>query len=109
MALSGLYAFHHDELYFLDCARHLQASYVDQPVFTPLLARFSLWLFGVSLPRLRLWPSLGGAATVIFGSLLAREFGGGSRAQIFAAVGVATAKARAALPPQSAGAGGSTP
>ena len=90
MALSGSYGFHRDELYFLDCARHLQASYVDQPVFTPLLARISLWLFGVSLPGLRLWPSLAGAATVVLGALLAREFGGGSRAQIFAAVGVAT-------------------
>jgi 4-amino-4-deoxy-L-arabinose transferase-like glycosyltransferase len=93
MALSGLYGFDRDELYFLDCARHLQASYVDQPVFAPLLARISLWLFGVSLPGLRLWPSLAGASTVVFGALLAREFGGGSRAQIFAAVGVATAPA----------------
>ena len=93
MAFSGLYGFDRDELYFLDCARHLQASYVDQPVFTPLLARISLWLFGVSLPGLRLWPSSAAAATVVFGSLLAREFGGGSRAQMFAAVGVASAPA----------------
>jgi len=93
MALSGLYGFHRDELYFLDCARHLAAGYVDQPVFTPLLARISLSLFGVSLPGLRLWPALAAGATVILGGLLAREFGGGRRAQLLTAVGVATSPA----------------
>ena len=42
MALSTRYGFQRDELYFLDCARHLQASYVDQPFLAPLLARVSL-------------------------------------------------------------------
>ena len=41
---------------FLDGARHLQASYVDQPVLGPLLAWVSLKLFGVSLPGLRCGP-----------------------------------------------------
>jgi hypothetical protein len=56
MAVSARYGFDRDELYFLDCARHLQASYVDQPVLGPLLAWVSLHLFGVSLPGLRVWP-----------------------------------------------------
>ena len=60
MALSARYGFHRDELYFLDCARHLQASYVDQPVLTPLLAWVSLKLFGVSLPGLRRVARAGG-------------------------------------------------
>jgi 4-amino-4-deoxy-L-arabinose transferase-like glycosyltransferase len=90
MALSGLYGFHRDELYFLECARRLQASYVDQPVFTPLLARLSLSLFGVSLPGLRLWPALAAWATVIIGGLTARELGGGRRAQFLAALATAT-------------------
>jgi hypothetical protein len=35
MALSARYGFDRDELYFLDGARHLQASYVDQPASGP--------------------------------------------------------------------------
>ena len=75
MALSPRYGFHRDELYFLDSARHLQASYVDQPVLTPLLAWVSLKLFGVSPPGLRLWPALAAAATVVISGLTARELG----------------------------------
>ena len=89
MALSARYGFDRDELYFLDCARHLQASYVDQPVLGPLLAWVSLKLFGVSLPALRLWPALAAWATVVVGGLTAREFGGARRAQLLAAVGTA--------------------
>jgi len=87
MAVSGRYGFDRDELYFLDCARHLQPSYVDQPVLAPLLAWVSLHLFGVSLPGLRVWPSLAAWATVVVAGLTAREFGGGKRAQLLAAIG----------------------
>jgi 4-amino-4-deoxy-L-arabinose transferase-like glycosyltransferase len=90
MAFSGLYGFHRDELYFMACAQHLQASYVDQPVLTPLFAWVSLKLFGVSLPGLRLWPALAAWAVVVVAGLTAREFGGGRRAQLLAAVATAT-------------------
>jgi hypothetical protein len=90
MALSTRYGFHRDELYFLVCAQHLQASYVDQPVLTPLLAWVSLKLFGVSLAGLRLWPALAAWATVLVAGLTAREFGGGRRAQLLAAIATAT-------------------
>jgi len=90
MALSEQYGFDRDELYFLDFARHLQASYVDQPVFAPLMAWVSLKLFGVSLAGLRVWSALAAWATVVVGGLLAREFGGGKRAQLLAAIGTAT-------------------
>ena len=85
MALSGRYGFHRDELYMLDCARHLQASYVDQPVFAPLMAWVTLKLFGVSVVGLRLWAALASGATVVIGGLTARELGGGRRAQLLAA------------------------
>jgi 4-amino-4-deoxy-L-arabinose transferase-like glycosyltransferase len=90
LALSTRYGFHRDELYFMECARHLQASYVDQPVLTPLLAWVSLKLFGVSLLALRLWPALAAWATVVVAGLTAREFGGGRRAQLLAAIATAT-------------------
>lgn len=90
MALSTRYGFHHDELYFLDCARHLQASYVDQPVLTPLLGWVSLQLFGLSLAGLHLWPALAAWATVVVGGLTAREFGGSRRSQLLAAIATAT-------------------
>ena len=93
MALSGRYGFFGDELYMLDCARHLQASYVDQPVLAPLLARLSLSVFGPWLPGLRLWPALAAGTTVVVGGLTAREFGGGRRAQLLAAIATATTPA----------------
>ena len=90
MAFSARYGFYRDELYFLDSARHLSLSYVDQPIFTPLVARLSLDLFGVSLTGLRLWPALAAFGTVVTGGLLARELGGGRTAQLVGALGVAT-------------------
>jgi len=89
MAVSTRYGFHRDELYFLDCARHLQASYVDQPIFVPLLAKLSLTLFGPSLPGLRLWAALAAFGTVVLGGLIARELGGGRRSQVLAALATA--------------------
>ena len=97
MALSPRYGFHRDELYFLDGARHLQASYVDQPVLTPLLAWVSVKLFGISLPGLRLWPALAAGATVVISGLTARELGGGRRAQLLAAIGTGTMPALLAI------------
>src|SRR6202046_2919238 len=93
MALSARYGIHRDEVYFLDGAPHLALSYVDQPVFTPLMARASLGLFGVSVTGLRLWSALAAFATVVTGGLLGREFGGGRSARLLGALGVATAPA----------------
>jgi 4-amino-4-deoxy-L-arabinose transferase-like glycosyltransferase len=90
MALSTRYGYHRDELYFLDCARHLQLSYVDQPIFVPLVTKLSMTLFGPSLPGLRLWPALAASLTVIISGLLARELGGGRRVQLLAALATAT-------------------
>ena len=62
-ALSGRYGYFRDELYFLDCGRHLDWGYVDHAPMIGLVARLAL-LLGGSLPALRLFPALAGAALV---------------------------------------------
>jgi len=90
LAVAGRYGYHRDELYFLACARHLAWGYVDQPPFTPAVARLATAMFGSSLVGLRVFPALAGGAAVVFTGLMARELGGGRRAQALAALAAAT-------------------
>ncbi|MGD1069312.1 MAG: glycosyltransferase family 39 protein [Bryobacteraceae bacterium] len=80
------YGYFVDELYYLDCSRHLDWGYVDQP---PLIAGIS-WmvrmLLGQSLAAIRLLPALAGAGEVALAGLIAREFGGKRFAQGMAAL-----------------------
>jgi 4-amino-4-deoxy-L-arabinose transferase-like glycosyltransferase len=89
MAVAARYGFQRDELYFLDCARHLQLSYVDQSALAPLLTWVALKLFGVSVVGVRLFSALAAWGVVVFGGLTARELGGGRRAQLLAATATA--------------------
>jgi hypothetical protein len=89
MVLAGRYGYHSDELYFRDAAHHLAWGYPDQPPLTPLLVRGSLELLGDHLWSIRVVPALAAAASVVLGALMARELGGGRRAQVLAAVAIA--------------------
>ena len=89
MAVSARYGFQRDELYFLDCARHLQLSYVDQSALAPLLTWVALKLFGVSVVGVRLFSALAAWGVVVFGGLTARELGGSRPAQLLAAIATA--------------------
>ena len=91
LAVAGRYGWHRDELYFLAGSRHLAWGYVDQPPFTPLVARVSTALFGSSLYGLRLFPAAADSAIVVLAGVIARELGGRRRAQALAAAAVATA------------------
>ena len=77
---SGRYGYFRDELYFLDCARHLDWGYVDHAPLVALYAKVAL-LLGGSLPAVRLLPAIAGAALVALTMLIARELGGGRFAQ----------------------------
>ncbi|HET8644882.1 MAG TPA: glycosyltransferase family 39 protein, partial [Vicinamibacteria bacterium] len=87
LALSARYGYFRDELYFLDCGRHLGWGYVDHAPLIGLLARVALAL-GAALPVLRAFPALAGAGTVFLSGALAWRLGGGRFAQGLAALAV---------------------
>ena len=89
IAVSSRYGWHRDELYFRVAGEHLAWGYVDQPPFTPFVARVAGVVARNNLTVLRLLPALTTALTVSFGGLLAREFGGRRPAQIAGAGAVA--------------------
>jgi hypothetical protein len=83
LALVNEYGYHGDELYFLDCGRHLAFGYVDHAPLVPWLARLSEALGG-GLFFLRLPAILAGTCTLLLLALLVREWGGEWRAQMLA-------------------------
>ena len=90
VATSGAYGYHRDELYFRLLGQQPEWGYVDQPPATPLLARFTVEVFGDHLWALRLPGALVLAATAVLTALLARELAGGRGAQVLAAAATAT-------------------
>jgi 4-amino-4-deoxy-L-arabinose transferase-like glycosyltransferase len=88
MAFADRYGWHGDELYYLASARHLALGYVDFPPVTPAIARLVQVVAPESLVALRFAGVLAGALIVVLAALIARELGGGRRAQVLAAVAV---------------------
>jgi 4-amino-4-deoxy-L-arabinose transferase-like glycosyltransferase len=89
LAIAPRYGWHRDELYFLQCGKRLAWGYVDQPPFTPFLARIANELFGTNLVGLRLVPALALAGVVLLTAATARELGGGRLAETIAAAAAA--------------------
>jgi hypothetical protein len=87
---NGRYGFHRDEFQFLSDARHLDWGFVAYPPLTPFVERVGLQLFGVSMVGLRLFSVVAQALAIVVTGLMARELGGGRRAQVAAALAVAT-------------------
>lgn len=88
-SVSPRYGYFGDELYFVAAGHHLAWGYADQPPLLPLIALAMDTLAHGSVAVLRIPATLATAATVVFAALLAREFGGGRRAQLVAAGAVA--------------------
>ena len=80
LLLAGRYGYFRDELYFLDCGRHLDWGYVDHAPMIALVARIAL-LLGGSLHALRAFPAMAGALLVALTMLIAWRLGGSRFAQ----------------------------
>jgi hypothetical protein len=88
LAFAGRYGWQRDELYYAVAGRHLQGGYVEFPPVAALLSAAARVLFGWSLVGFRAFAILAGAGTMVVAALVARELGGGGRAQTIAAVAV---------------------
>jgi len=82
LAFSDRYGYHRDELYFLQCGRHLAWGYPDQPPLVPLIARLMSDLAPGSLLVLRLPSALAAGGLVLLTGMITRELGGGRIAQL---------------------------
>ena len=85
------YGFFRDELYFLDCGRHLDWGYVDQPPLVALQARIAEALFGLSLTGIRTFSFLAGGVMVGLTGVLTWQLGGRRSAQILAMTAILAA------------------
>ncbi len=88
LLLSQGYGYFRDELYFLDCGRHLDWGYVDHAPLVGVYARIAL-LLGASLPVLRGLAALAGSLLVILAGALAWRLGARRLGQVVAGLAVA--------------------
>ena len=87
------YPLFRDEFYFLACANHPAASYVDHPPLSIWILLGWQQLFGDSQLAVRFLPAVSGGVLVLLTARLARELGGGVLAQRVAALLAALAPA----------------
>jgi hypothetical protein len=88
---NGQYGFHRDELYFIDCSKHLDFGYIDMPPLTPFFAKLMIVLLGETLQGLRFFPALLSSFIVFLTGLIAKEMGGRLFAQILASITIIVA------------------
>jgi len=90
-AVSGRYGYFGDELYFVAAGHHLDWGYADQPPLVPLIALLMDTIAPGSVVALRIPATLATVAGIVLAALLARELGGGRRAQLITAGAFAVA------------------
>lgn len=96
LAVCHRFGYYRDELYFIDCAKHLAWGYVDQPPLVPLL----VWLtgpLGYPVWGLRAFPAVLLGITILLACAITRELRGGTTAQLLTALTLALAPGFAGL------------
>src|SRR5689334_14239155 len=73
LVTAGGYGYHRDELYFRMLGQHPQWGYVDQPPFTPLMARAAIEIFGDSVWAMRVPAALLLGLSALVAAAIARE------------------------------------
>jgi hypothetical protein len=86
MIIAGNYGYFRDELYYIVAGERLAFGYVDFPPVIALLAALMNGIAGDSLVSIHVIPALAASAIVFLAGMIARELGGGLRAQLLAAV-----------------------
>lgn len=87
MLFAGNYGYFRDELYYIvSGTQHLSLGYVDFPPMIAYVAALLNAFTGDSLVSLHVLPAVAEAVLVFISGLIARELGGGRRAQLLAAV-----------------------
>jgi 4-amino-4-deoxy-L-arabinose transferase-like glycosyltransferase len=85
------YGYFRDEFYYLACARHLAWGYVDHPPFSIAVLALVRYLVGESVTAIRVVPAAVGTLVIGLTAALTKTFGGSTRAQGLAALGVLVA------------------
>ena len=94
MVFAGNYGYFRDELYYIvSGTQHLSLGYVDFPPFIAYVAALLYPISGDSLVSIHIVPALNEALLVIVAGIIARELGGGRRAQVLAALSTMVALA----------------
>jgi hypothetical protein len=70
------YGYHRDEMYYVAIADGFSFSNLDMPPGSPLYLKLFLILFGHSIKVVHLAASACGSMVIVFGCLIAKEFGG---------------------------------
>jgi hypothetical protein len=80
------YGYHRDEMYYVAIADGFSFSNLDMPPVAPLYLKLFLSVFGHSIKVVHFAASACGALVIVFGCLIAKEFGGKRYAMVLTGI-----------------------